>query len=214
MSIGVVSPFRVQADAISDRLLSDLPAKLLETQTIEVGTVHAFQGAEFDLVIVSLALTNARDRAWQWVNQRHLFNVMVTRARQRVVVVTSVAEPPGLAGEYLRYGATPPNPAPAETTRDTDWAQRVAHTLTDAGHAVQFGYRVGSHVIDLVLRDADAPTAIICEPDPDGPAAHLERDLVLRRLGWVVVHAFRSRWEDELTISVSTLTPGHDPAGR
>jgi hypothetical protein len=70
------------------------------------------------VMIVSLGLAPGDPAgSRRFVEDPNLFNVMVTRARRRMVVVTSLladgAEPPGgLVGEFLRHAATPPEPFP------------------------------------------------------------------------------------------------------
>jgi superfamily I DNA and/or RNA helicase len=55
-SVGVVTPFRAQADALETAALAAFSADELEALDLRVGTVHAFQGNERDVVIVSLGL--------------------------------------------------------------------------------------------------------------------------------------------------------------
>lgn len=96
-SVGVVTPYREQARTTA--------AFLDETDTgmrIDVGTSHAFQGREFDVVVFDM-LENGENRNGHrlgWVGQgtRHrdnnwllsglrLFNVATTRARRRLYLI-------------------------------------------------------------------------------------------------------------------------------
>ena len=148
-SIGLVTPFRAQADALEAAVLEKYTAQEIDQVGLRVGTVHGFQGDERDLMIISLAVGHDEpDQAWRFVNQRTLFNVMVTRAKQGVVVVTSSPEPPGLSGEYLRWATTS---STVETFPvDDPWVYEVADALSDCGVLVRTGYPVGRHRIDLV----------------------------------------------------------------
>lgn len=196
-SIGLVTPFRPQADALIEALLERHDAGYLERRGIEVGTVHSFQGAEFDVVIASWCLSDIDGpRSWAFLNDPGLFNVMITRARHKLIVITSMPQPPGLAGDFVRHGESGPEPLGLV---DADgWTGRVAATLTDAGLHVSTGYPVGSFIVDLVLRDVRVPTAVICEPHPIGVVAHLQRDQMLRRMGWTVIDAMQGRWDGDL----------------
>lgn len=206
-TIGVVTPFRAQADALTDAVIEQVPAAKIEHRGIEVGTVHAFQGAEFDTVIASWAVDDpASGRAWSFVNYPSLFNVMVTRARTRMVVITSVANPPGLAGDYVRHGAEVLGAVGAEgnartlaTSAAKGWVGDVASVLVDAGFEVETGYQVGRYEVDVVLRNVTGPNgepvAVCCLPGE----RHLDRELLLHRLGWHVVYAFRGEWSGRLT---------------
>jgi len=58
---------------------------------MRVGTVHAFQGAEADHVVLVLGVGPSDPPGRRrFVEDPHLFNVMVTRARRSLVVVTSL----------------------------------------------------------------------------------------------------------------------------
>src|SRR5439155_18555232 len=109
--IGVITPFRDQADALESALLAAFPVEEVERLGLRTGTVHAFQGSEADTVLVSLGLADADPPARQrFVADANLFNVMVTRARIRILVVTSLTGGNGIVADYLAYSETPPPP--------------------------------------------------------------------------------------------------------
>ncbi|GAA0733558.1 AAA family ATPase [Dactylosporangium roseum] len=189
--VGVVTPFRAQADAIESALLQELPVEEIERLGLRSGTVHAFQGSEAATVVVSLGLVDGDSPARQrFVADPNLFNVMVTRARDRLVVVTSLTGGAGLVADYLAHAegprASPADPDPAAVP----FVRRLAAELTTAGHDVRVGYPVGDWRVDLV---ADG-VGLICGPHPDGNAAHIERQRALLRAGWTLRDAFASRW--------------------
>lgn len=197
-SIGFLSPFRAQADALEDAILDKYQLEEIDHHGLRVGTVHGFQGDERRAVIASWAIGGDEgDGPWRFVNQKNLFNVMVTRARERLIVVTSSPTPPGLAGDYVRWSQPLEN-----LVRDVDdpdaWTAQVSRALRDAGLPTRAGYRVGRHAVDLVVGTGAAAIAVDCSPHPDGPEAHLDRALLLRRAGWHTADAFQSRWGDRL----------------
>ncbi len=217
-TIGIVSPFRAQADALTDAIIEHVPPSKIERRGIEVGTVHAFQGAEFDTVIASWVLDETSPgRSWTFVNDPSLFNVMITRARRRMVVVSSVAQPPGLAADYVRYaergldglaydrGGDSSSTGIGANAQAAKWTEDVVSVLIDAGYEVVERYPVGRFTVDAVLRDARGrkgePIAVCCHPGPD----HVERELLLHRMGWQVVYAFRSEWSGRLARLVIEL---------
>jgi hypothetical protein len=196
-SIGVVTPFRAQADALEEALLGELTVDEITTGGVRVGTVHGVQGGEFDEVVISLA-ADAKPGAWRFVNDRNLLAVLTTRARGQVHVVASVEEPPGLIGEYLRHADI----APTETAGvepDDAWTARLAQELRTAGLTVRTGYPVGQWRVDLVVGEKENAVAVETRPHADGARAHLARWRALTHAGWRVHDAFGSRF-------------GHDPA--
>ena len=82
-SIGVITPFVNQRQLIEQELkrngLSDIP----------VGTVHAFQGDEKDIVVFSTAITGKTQQgSYDWLkNNRELINVATSRAREELIML-------------------------------------------------------------------------------------------------------------------------------
>jgi hypothetical protein len=191
----VVTPFRAQADALEEAALRAFDVDELEALDLRVGTVHAFQGNERDVVIASLGIGPGDGGAsWRFVEDPHLFTVFVTRARRRLIFVFS-ADPAegGLVDAYLAQADSPPGtPTPAGAV--SAWAGAVAHDLELAGVAVTCAYPSGRHVVDICLDDRRRCVGIECDLHPDGPDAHIERHLDLARRGWDLLEAHRSRW--------------------
>ena len=213
-SIGVVTPFRAQADALEQALLDRLSLDEITTGGVRVGTVHGVQGSEFDEVVISLALTDAdRQAAWRFANDRNLLAVLTTRARRLVHVVTSATKPIGLIGEYLRHADVPPTETEGVAPSD-EWTARVAAELTALGLTARTGYPVGRWRVDLVVGDRGSAVALDTRPHVDGAAAHLARWRALRGAGWRVHDAFPSRFAHdparaavELAQELATATP-------
>ena len=205
--IGVIAPFRAQADAIEHRVVEEFELDELDELELRVGTVHGFQGCERDLVIVSLALdadSTGAQRAF--VNDPNLFNVMTTRAREELVVLTSLpSDTSGLLGDYLRHGDAGPK-EPSSARPRTDQIQQLADELAAQGVNVLVGYRVGRHEIDLVIGSGDRAQGLCLGVHPDGASSHIERHLALRRAGWDLREVFDSAWGDraaELVIDLA-----------
>ncbi len=196
-SIGVVSPFRAQAEALEEALLDRIDGELLLRHRVRVGTVHALQGGERDTVIASLALGPADPgNALRFVEDPNLFNVLVTRARREFVVVTSVGRadlPPGLLRDYLKHATEPP--LPSEAAPDPDgWVGELAAGLRTRGLRVVAGYPVAGWRVDLAVGEGQDAIGVECLVHDDGPEAHIERHQALRRAGWALTDAFHSRW--------------------
>ena len=83
-SIGVVTPFRGQVNAIQ-HLLEE---RSIPGETIEVGTVDTFQGNERDIMIFSPVISKGMNpRTAQWSDDKNRINVALTRARDLMIVV-------------------------------------------------------------------------------------------------------------------------------
>jgi len=198
--IGIITPFRAQADAIEQRVVRDFTLEEIDELALRVGTVHGFEGCERDVVVISLALTaDSPSSARSFLSDPNLFNVMVTRAREEVVVVTSLPnETSGLVGEYIRYGSTPPTvPAPrGQPTITVEW---IAGEMQRGGVKPLVDYPAGRHTLDLVFGERDEAVGVTFGVHADGPDAHIERRLALHRAGWEIEEVFETKWGERRT---------------
>ncbi|MGW4295709.1 AAA domain-containing protein [Micromonospora chersina] len=194
--IAVVSPFRAQADALEAALLAAYDVDEIERLGLRSGTVHAFQGSEADVVVASLGLVDGDPPSrHRFVGEPNLFNVLVTRARARLAVVTSLRSPQGLVGDYLAYAGRPPAAPDAEPV--TGWTAELAEELRRLGLPVRPGYPVGRWRVDLCVGTGANAVGVVCAVHPEGVAAHLERQRTLTRAGWRLHDVFASRWADD-----------------
>ncbi|MET9632886.1 AAA domain-containing protein [Lentzea sp. NPDC006480] len=203
-SIGVVTPFRAQADALEAALLGELTLDEITTGGVRVGTVHGVQGSEFDEVVISLA-ADEKPGGWRFVNDPNLLAVLTTRARGKVHVITSAAQPPGLIGEYLLHADVPPTETAGIEPADA-WTARLAQELTTAGLTVRTGYPVGRWRVDLVVGEKENAVAVETRPHPEGAQAHLARWRALTHAGWRVHDAFGSRFDHDPARAAVELT--------
>ena len=89
-SVGVVTPFRAQANKIRDLLHAHPQASLmLKNGELLVDTVHRFQGDERDVMVFSPVVSRAMPQGALIFLKKsgNLFNVAITRARATLVVV-------------------------------------------------------------------------------------------------------------------------------
>ncbi len=82
LSVGIVSPFRAQIDAIRKLVSAD------NEDEIAVDAGHGFQGDERDAIVFSLVVNNdASDFLWAHAGNNNLANVVISRARSVLRVV-------------------------------------------------------------------------------------------------------------------------------
>ncbi len=111
ISIGIISPFRAQVDWLINHAAeifgSELMERLMDINRLSISTVHGFQGEERDLILISTVVTDSCPAAsLRFLETPNIFNVMVTRAKNKQVVFHSVNEnsgsPSSMLGSYLR----------------------------------------------------------------------------------------------------------------
>ncbi len=83
--IGIIAPYRAQADMI-DRLLASeqLPPEI----DVQVGTIHGFQGDECDIIFAVFntppTISGSKD---MFLNKRNIINVSISRARDYLFII-------------------------------------------------------------------------------------------------------------------------------
>jgi superfamily I DNA and/or RNA helicase len=88
LEIGVIAPYRAQVSLIK-RLLKERPLPPAIAERIRVGTVHAFQGSESDVVIVDLveSRTHKIGKIYHGATGDRLINVAISRAKDKLILV-------------------------------------------------------------------------------------------------------------------------------
>jgi hypothetical protein len=176
-TIGVVTPYAPQSAELRRRL-SD------RGKRVQVGTAHAFQGGERDVMVLSLvAARNQPPRSFDWADhQPELWNVAITRAREQLIVVgdRSVWEERGRVGGELILASGTSRSVPGRL--DEELVDRLHDALCNSpGAELELSVAVNGHWADAVFHDGGRERAIAIDPGSSNgePAAHLR--LMLRR---------------------------------
>ncbi|ABC23321.1 DNA helicase [Rhodospirillum rubrum F11] len=209
-SIGVISLIgSAQARLIYERLVRDLGTEVIEKHRILCGSSATFQGQERDIMFLSMvacpetAIMQA-ERKWE---QR--FNVATSRARDRLVLVRSVAashlKPGDLKARLIEHFRNPMaagkviEPTEVLDLCDSGFERDFGRCLLDLGYRLKPQVPVGGYRIDFVVEGADdRRLAIELDGDkyhgPDRWAHDLRRQKALERLGWIFWRCWGSSW--------------------
>lgn len=159
-SLGLVAPYRAFVDEVLERLHDDQAFDGLrrrrDQQRLIIGTAHRFQGSEVDyLVFATVAGDNATDQQRQWIEFPNLFNVAVTRARRRLLVLVSPEFERRLilTKQLLRATAVVLGAMEVERNSLTD---RVVAELERRGLRYRIGCRYHGDPVDF-LEDREPP---------------------------------------------------------
>jgi very-short-patch-repair endonuclease len=180
-SLGVVTPFRTQANAIRQALHNDRQlSSLIGKHDILVDTVHKFQGDERDIMIFSPVVSQSIPAsALRFLRSNsNLFNVAITRARALLLVVGDWQATAHCGVSYLeafasyvhtlgntpRESKTPVDtpvlgdqyPSVAEPERVSEWEKVFYRALYAVGLRAIPQYKVEHYDLDLALFVGDA----------------------------------------------------------
>jgi hypothetical protein len=194
LSIGILSPFRAQVDAILARVekSADL-TRLLDRHDLLVGTAHSFQGEERDVMLLSFALDGESPSAsFRFLEKEDVFNVAITRARRanRIFISFDPARAPhGLASRFLAYARESGLRDEVRIKRVESGTQpylvELRSALEERGLEVSERFLLGSYELDLLCRGRGKSLGIdlIGFPGPHAPAMTFECHLMMERAG-------------------------------
>jgi len=233
-TLGVVAFNSSQKEAIEDALEEELQtqknlAALLDPERKEaffIKSLENVQGDERDVIIISVGYGKAQDgkmslnfgplnTAGGW---RRL-NVLVTRAKWKIILVTSVRSseliginpenkgPVGLKN-YIQYAETGYLNEAREAAKllaeeTNDFEDSVRRELEMRGFKVDAQVGVGSFRIDLAVRDPNNSTGYAIGIECDGATYHSsrsarDRDIlrqeILQGMGWKLHRIWSTEW--------------------
>jgi very-short-patch-repair endonuclease len=232
-TIGVISLIGAeQSEHIRARLSQSIGEELMQRHRILCGDSATFQGTERDIVFLSMVADPVNKTALTMLRYEQRFNVAVSRARDRLVLVRSVKRADLRADDMkARLIAHFENPMPLNTRHageqldmcESEFERDMMRRLLDRGYRVQgqvgsLGFR-----IDMVVEGTEGRRlAIECDGDrfhgPEQWREDMRRQRVLERVGWRFWRCFASsfyrdtgRVTSELFDTLSRL--GIEPLG-
>lgn len=207
-SIGVTTPFHLQAEMITKALERDAELRnhLELHNQILIDTVHKFQGDERDVIIFSPVVSEGtKSQSLMFLKSTgNLFNVAITRARALLVTVGDKKYCKQCGVSYLEHFAeySSGENAPVEVS---EWEHTLQKALSDAGIPVTAQYHVDKYYLDLALFHNGKKLDI----EVDGAMYHQAwtrelcykdqlRNQVLMREGWDVMRFWVQQVRDQL----------------
>ncbi len=190
LSVGILSFFRAQAEHIQNEIFGTFTLDEITKHKIRAGTPYAFQGEERDIMLISCCVdSNSVGGTYTYLNRSDVFNVSITRAREKQVVFLSAARETlpakSLLSKYIHSLDS------IEKAYQPDFENRHAvvleftQILSGLGMTVLHDYPVAGIEMDLVLVHQGSVLAIdlIGFPGESGDPFHLERYKIFERAG-------------------------------
>lgn len=187
-SLGVLSFFTDQTEALKRALLSELSVQQVRDHRLKIGTPFSFQGAERDHMFISCGVdVDAHPGTWNYLNRPDVFNVATSRARTKQTLFLSVPPAQLPTNSILRqyHGFSFPTPLPPVVSTKEPWLQQLVAAITAFGARVEYHHRIADIEIDLLVTEGERRLGIdlIAFPGKLGGAVHLSRYAALRRVG-------------------------------
>lgn len=204
LTIGVISPFRPQADLISEMIYKEIDPETIRKFAIQSRTVDGFQGDERDIIIYSMRFSvNGKPGSITaietGVNEEGFkrMNVAFTRPRRKAIIYISV-KPSMFPGRHIKSFIQHAQHVQQnyldpfhsrEDQFDSEFEEDVCRIVRGKGINVITQFPCAGYKIDQIIFDKEGRTlAIECDGDfkldetGDLPPEHYMRQATIERV--------------------------------
>ena len=224
-TLGVVTPFRQQANRIKDRIYEEMPVEALRSADVIIDTAHGFQGDERDVMILSLCAGPDMPRGSRAFLREtaNLMNVSVSRARAVLHIVGNKSWAAQSGIPHLESLALPPEKYRGNKNvmkspwhpHESPWEKVLYDALMAKGAQSTPQYPALGRRLDLALVKK-AGTALKIDIEVDGDRYHRNpdgsrkrddvwRDIQLQGAGWRVMRFWVYQLREDLDKCVDKI---------
>ncbi len=212
LSIGVLSFFRAQAEYIQDEIFKHFNLEEIMAHKLRCGTPYAFQGEERDIMLISCAVdSNSVAGSFNYINRTDVFNVSITRARERQLIYLScpedqLPEKSLLKKFILSVGKIQNIEIRCERERHHDIKDLIAYLRADDYH-VLLNYPVAGIEMDMVVMKESEVLAIdlVGFAGEEADAFHLSRYKIFERAGLSIIPICVTSWRFKRSQVLSSI---------
>ncbi|MFI3300401.1 MAG: AAA domain-containing protein [Candidatus Gastranaerophilales bacterium] len=206
VSIGIISPFRAQVEQLKISVGKVLSDHMIKKHQIEIGTAHTFQGDERDIMLISWAFAdNSFKQSLTFLQKANLFNVAITRGRNKVInfISRNPSElPQGHFRNYISFLKDYQERQKAlisgeidENVYKNNLEREVAEQIRELEHKVIAGAEIAGFSADLLVDDK-----FVIEIDgvEDKFASHtinMKKQAIIERCGFKVKRITFREWQ-------------------
>lgn len=207
VSIGIISPFRAQVEQLKVSVAKVLSDHMIKKHQIEIGTAHTFQGDERDIMLISWAIAdNSYTQSLMFLQKPNLFNVAITRGRNKVINFISRNPrelPEGHFRNYISFIQEYQNRQQAGMSGEIDeniyknaLEREIAAQIRELGHDVQAGVEIAGLSADLLV---DNKFVIEVDGVEDSKKLYhmtnMKKQAILERCGFKVKRITFREWQ-------------------
>ncbi len=199
-SIGVLSPFRMQAEFLHDRIHQTLTIEKIEKHKIKIGTPYSFQGDERDVMLISFCVDNAsHTTALSYLNTSEMFNVAITRAKFTQYIYSSISNATGdhLVTRYLlSIDSREHVESPTDNEIYDEFLNEVARFFKGKVGEIHKDYLVAGILVDILVHTNEGYFGIdlIGYPGKFYDANSIDQYEILGRAGVKMIPLPYSNW--------------------
>lgn len=206
VSIGIISPFRAQVEQLKVSVSKVLSDHMIRKHQIEIGTAHTFQGDERDIMLISWAFAdNSFTQSLTFLQKANLFNVAITRGRNKVINFISrnpYELPEGHFRNYISFLQEYQNRQQALLSGDIDensyknnLERDVAEQIRNLEHRVQAGVDIAGLNVDLLVDDKFVIEIDGVEDNVTDRISNMKKQAIIERCGFKVKRITYREWQ-------------------
>src|SRR5574344_1555511 len=197
VSIGIISPFRAQVEQLKVSVSKVLSDYMIKKHQIEIGTAHTFQGDERDIMMISWAVAdNSYTQSLMFMQKANLFNVAITRGRNKVINFVSRNPrelPDGHFRNYVSYMQNYQDKKQAVLSGEIDeniyknsLEREVADKIRELDHRVVAGAEIAGLSADLLVDDKFVIEIDGVEDKTKSHISNMKKQAIIERSGFKV----------------------------
>ncbi len=217
-SIGILSPFRNQTDYLNKKINDSFNISTLEKHNILVGTAHAFQGEERDIMYISFVINdNTHFNVRRFIEKSDVFNVSITRAKSIQNIFYSFDNnrlaQKSILRKYIEYSKSKPHITHNDNSIIHDkFALEVSTVFKKSGFDTFVSHPVAGFMMDLIINKNNQSLGIdlIGYPGDFEEVYSLNRYKMFKRAGFTIFPLPYMRWKMDKDLCVEKIKSQFD----
>lgn len=206
VTVGIISPFRAQVEQLKISVSKVLSDYMIKKHQIEIGTAHTFQGDERDIMMISWAVAdNSYTQSLMFMQKANLFNVAITRGRNKVINFISRNPrelPEGHFRNYVSYMQNYQDKKQALLSGEIDeniyknsFEREVAEKIRELDHKVVAGADIAGLSADLLVDDKFVIEIDGVEDKTKSHISNMKKQAIIERSGFKVKRITFREWQ-------------------
>ena len=206
VTVGIISPFRAQVEQLKISVSKVLSDYMIKKHQIEIGTAHTFQGDERDIMIISWAVAdNSYTQSLMFMQKANLFNVAITRGRNKVINFVSRNPrelPDGHFRNYVSFMQEYQNKKEAILSGDIDeniyknsLERDVAEKIRELDYKVVAGSDIAGLSADLLVDDKFVIEIDGLDDKQKSYVSNMKKQAIIERSGYKVKRITYREWQ-------------------
>lgn len=206
VTVGIISPFRAQVEQLKVSVSKVLSDYMIKKHQIEIGTAHTFQGDERDIMMISWAVAdNSYTQSLMFMQKANLFNVTITRGRNKVINFVSRNPrelPDGHFRNYVSYMQNYQDKKQAVLSGEIDeniyknpLEREVADKIRELDHRVVAGAEIAGLSADLLVDDKFVIEIDGVDDKTKSHISNMKKQAIIERSGFKVKRITFREWQ-------------------